>query len=143
MARLSPKIPADLDHLPDCYATTHDLVENVKIIQKFQDISSKLSGQLMHVHDTPTLTDMLFMKNSWQLTSIGAAIMSMIFKRWECAHDENAVMTGRVLLGMSKAIKVPWYNRGRHVYIWNEGIHFELQLLEGSLRRFIEFRQPK
>ena len=38
MARLSPKIPADLDHLPDCYATTHDLVENVKIIQKFQDI---------------------------------------------------------------------------------------------------------
>ena len=81
----------------------------------------------------------LFMKNSWQLTSWGAVAMISVCQSWTLEHDDNAVINGRILLNMGKIIKSPWYNRGRHVYVWNQGVHFEMQMFDGSIRRFVDF----
>jgi hypothetical protein len=58
---------------------------------------------------------------------------------WLLEHNDNALINGRVLINMGHIIQSPWYNRGRHVYVWNEGVHFEMQMFDGSIKSFVDF----
>ena len=138
MARLSKKNLKDLSLLPEGWQTREELLSML-----LDDPRVVESGRQNQAGMLPEGVDgfvrILFMKNSWQLTSWGAVAMISVCQSWTLEHDDNAVINGRILLNMGKIIKSPWYNRGRHVYVWNQGVHFEMQMFDGSIRRFVDF----
>ena len=82
---------------------------------------------------------LFFIKNSWQLTSLGAIAMYSTCQSWALEHTDNAAINGRVLINMGRITQGPWCNRGRHVYVWTEGTHFEMLMFDGSIKRFVDF----
>jgi len=138
MARLYKKIPKDLSLLPEGWQTREELLsmllDDARVIETWKHHHT---GMIPDSIDGLIRT--LFMKNSWQLTSWGAVAMVSVCQSYTLAHDDNALINGRILLNMGKIIQSPWYNRGRHVYVWNAGVHFEMQMFDGSIRRFVDF----
>ena len=137
MARLLRKSRNDLLVLPLGYDSANecvaDLIDNPSIYaawtQQFPTIPSDVAG----------VVRTLFMKNSWQLTSFGAVCFSQTFRCWELEHDDNALINGRILINMSHIVKSPWYNRGRHTYVWSEGVNLEMWMFDGSMRSYVDF----
>ena len=124
--------------MPDGWHTreelTAELITNTEIVEIWRKVHA---GMLPDRHDE--YVRILFMKNSWQLTSWGAAAMIRACYSWLLEHNDNALINGRVLINMGHIIQSPWYNRGRHVYVWNEGVHFEMQMFDGSIKSFVNF----
>jgi hypothetical protein len=137
MARLSRKNIENLPVLPVGYVTASELIsgllDNPAVYtawtQQYPTIPVDIAG----------VVRVMFMKNSWQLTTFGATCFSQTFASWELEHDDNALMTGRILISMSHIAKSPWYNRGRHVYVWSESVNFEMWMFDGSLKSYIDF----
>jgi hypothetical protein len=142
MAKLLLKIPTDLNELSYTYSSQLELarccINDEKVWAKWTTWP-----EFSNIKTHTELNNLIFMRNSWQLTSQGAVAFSHAFKRWYCVHDDNAIMTGRILLSMNLIMTTVWYSRGRHVYIWDENVHFEMQLVDGSLARFVDLKTPK
>lgn len=138
MARLSRKSSKELPVLPLGYATATELVaELIDNLSIYECWKQHYPG--MMPSDLQGLVRVMFMKNSWQLTSFGAVCLSQTFKCWELEHHDNVLINGRILLNMGHIVKSPWYNRGRYTYVWSEGVNFEMWMFDGSLKSFVDF----
>jgi hypothetical protein len=84
----------------------------------------------------------VFANQGWRLTKVGLRLLSNLYSTYHCTHPDNTVMTGRVLMGMDHAVGGPWGYRGREIYVFDQIVHFELQMCDGSARKFVEFKKP-
>ena len=89
--------------------------------------------------------DVLFKKNTWQLTNWGANALSSTYMYYDMQHknDSDSSITGKILLGLDRFIKGPWYIRNNSLRIWNQDKHFEIQLLDCDFARFVDFNNPQ
>jgi hypothetical protein len=143
MARIYRKTSNDINCLPTGWQTQLELLSLLLDNQEIYKKWSNLNPGMMMPDTVDGIERLFFMKNSWQLTSFGAVALVHTNKSWVLEHQDNALINGRVLLNMSKIINSPWYNRGRHVYVWDEGVHFEMQMFDGSIKSFVDFYLPK
>lgn len=107
-------------------------------------ISRHDDGQLELNLSMDTLTELrrtLFVNQGWRLTRVGLRLMAGVYNSYRCTHPDNAVLTGRVLIGMDDAVGGPWGYGGKDVYVFDQIVHFELQMCEGSASRFVEFKK--
>jgi len=142
MARISQNPLNKGKVLPDNWDTREELVN--LLLENQENITIWKSNINESFPDTPSdFIKYVFMKNSWQLTSWGAIVLSHISQFWLLENSDNVMINGRALINMGKIINGPWYHRGRHVYVWNEFSHFEMQMFDGSIRRFIDFYKCK
>jgi len=142
MARLSREIYKDLNCLPIGWETREDLINIIIHNSQIMDACNKIAAGVQSTGIDGYMR-LFFMKNSWQLTSWGALALIKTYQSWTLLHDDNALISGRILINMSKIIKSPWIARGRHVYVWNESVHFEMQMFDGSIKNFVDFYIPK
>jgi hypothetical protein len=138
MARLLRKIPKHLNPLPIGWHSREELVlallNNLEIVEIWNNLQQGIS-----FNTVDEIVRLFFIKNSWQLTSLGAIAMYSTCQSWALEHTDNAAINGRVLINMGRITQGPWCNRGRHVYVWNEGTHFEMLMFDGSIKRFVDF----
>ena len=138
MARLLRKIPKHLNPLPIGWHSREELVlallNNLEIVEIWNNLQQGIS-----FNTVDEIVRLFFIKNSWQLTSLGAIAMYSTCQSWALEHTDTAAINGRVLINMGRITQSPWCNRGRHVYVWNEGTHFEMLMFDGSIKRFVDF----
>jgi len=142
MARLYQKSNNTINNissLPVGWSSREELVSlllsDSHITQRWHDLASGV----LPAESVDKSVNIIFMRHSWQLTSFGAVAMAAAAKFWTLEHSDNVFITGKILLNMGKISNSPWMSHGRHVYVWDEQIHFEIQMFDGSIRRFIEF----
>jgi hypothetical protein len=82
----------------------------------------------------------LFVNQGWRLTPTGTKLFVDCYNHYKALSDENEIMTGRVLIGMDRAVRGPWAYRGKTIITFDAQTHFELQMVGGSARAFVEFK---
>ena len=83
----------------------------------------------------------LFVNQGWRLTPTGTNTFKSRYNLYKSQHKDNEIMTGRVLLGMDNAIKGPWAYHGITIVVFDQITHFELEMVGGSAKSFVEFKQ--
>lgn len=140
MAKSPQKTPKYLDRLPEGWQSREDLLSillnNDDVVDTWKNTESRILP-----NNVDDILRILFMRNSWQLTTWGAAAMMRACCAWKLEHPENLLINGRVLINMGRIIQSPWFNHGRVIYVWDEGVHFEMQMFDGNIHKFIDFRQ--
>lgn len=95
--------------------------------------------EALNIH---TIKKVLFINNSWRLTGTGCQILSEHFVSYTSNHNDNTVLTGKILLNMDKCCLGPWFLRGKTITVFDPTIHFELQMVSGKLGDFVDFKTP-
>ena len=83
----------------------------------------------------------LFVNQGWRLTTTGIKLFTNCYNHYKAISDENEIMTGRVLINMDNAVRGPWAYRGKTIITFDQIVNFELQIVDGSARSFIEFKK--
>lgn len=88
------------------------------------------------------LRQQLFVNQGWRLTKRGLTLLTGKYTHYTSTHEDNKIMTGRVLLNMDKAVLGPWAWgwKDSTIIVFDAGIHFELQICNGSAQQFINFK---
>jgi hypothetical protein len=92
---------------------------------------------------TTELRRALFSTSGWRLTKTGLETLSSIFQPYVTKNEDNTVVTGKVLLGMDKCCKSPWFLSGKTVTVFDPTLHLEIQIVGGNIADFIDFKSPK
>jgi len=91
--------------------------------------------------DTPqSLRGLLFSNHGWRLSHGGRDMLKALFRDYDSSNDANTVVTGKILLNMDQCCGGPWALRGKTVTVWDPTVHFELQMVGGNLRDFVDFK---
>lgn len=85
----------------------------------------------------------LFSTAGWRLTKTGTELLSGIFQPYVTKNDENTIVTGKVLLGMDKCCRSPWFLSGKMITVFDSHLHLEIQIVGGNIADFIDFKSPK
>ena len=86
------------------------------------------------------VASMIFHKNSWKLTRDGVTLFSQLFEHQKTPLKEEMTMTGRLILGLCRSISSPWYIGKNTLVTFNHITWFEIQLHDGRLYDFIDFK---
>ena len=86
---------------------------------------------------------MMFSNKQWGLTKTGYNILSAVYQSYTSKNPANKVMTGKILLGMDHCCASPWFVQGESVTVFDSVLHFELQMVNGNLNDFIDFKKPQ
>lgn len=100
-------------------------------------------GQLELDLSMDTLSELrraVFVNQGWRLTKVGLRLLAQNYNSYRCGNDDNRIMTGRILVSMDAAVGGPWGYRDRDIFVFDQGVHFELQMCDGNARRFVEFK---
>lgn len=81
-----------------------------------------------------------FINQGWRLTKTGFITVSTHYITYFSKHPSNKILTGKILLNMDKCVQGPWYIFGEQLAIFDQKIHFEIQMLGGNLNDFLEFK---
>lgn len=84
-----------------------------------------------------------FVNQSWRLTNSGYQAISDHYHAYASSNERNKVITGKVLLNMDNCVGGPWYIRGAHVFVFDPTIHFEIQIVNGILSDFVDFKSTR
>ena len=143
MARLSKKITADLDDLPDGYSSKEELIalllNDPAVVAKWISASP---GQHPTM-DVNSVINAAFIRNSWQLTWWGCAALIASHRRFLLKNANNSVINGRILINLNNIINGPWKLQGQYLVVWDQTIHFELQIFDGDMQQFVDFHVPR
>lgn len=125
----------DLTDLPVA-ATSPELIEKIR---------STLSAANQDFETMPTdvAKRMMFGTRGWGLTRTGFNILSSHYTIYSAKNLKNGVVTGKILLGMDECCASPWHIQGETVYVFNSVLHFELEMVNGNLNDFIDFKKPQ
>lgn len=85
----------------------------------------------------------IFISHGWRLSTAGWQMLRERFAAYDTTHDDNVVVTGKILICMDAICNGPWALRGKSVTVFDPMLHFELQMVGGDIRRFIDFRYGK
>ena len=88
------------------------------------------------------LKQQLFVNQGWRLTRRGLTVLTGKYTHYTSTHEDNRIMTGRVLLHMDKAVLGPWAwgFKDSTIIVFDPVIHFELQMCNGSAQQFINIK---
>ena len=86
---------------------------------------------------------MMFGNKQWCLTKTGYNILSTVYQTYTSKNPANKVLTGKILLGMDQCCASPWFIQGESVTVFDSVLHFELQMVNGNLNDFINFKKPQ
>lgn len=86
---------------------------------------------------------MMFGTRGWGLTRTGFNILSSHYTTYNAKNPKNGIVTGKILLGMDESCTSPWHIQGETVYVFNSLLHFELEMVNGNLNDFIDFKKPQ
>lgn len=111
----------------------------------------KIKHELGHAIDPEIVCDpkiesmrrFLFINQGWRLTHRGFNLLLKYYQSYASQNPTNEVVIGRVLISMDCCIGGPWFMRGRHVFVFNDTAHFELEMVNGDVRTYVDFRNPK
>ncbi len=84
---------------------------------------------------------MMFGTRCWGLTRTGYSILSNHYTAYSAKNPKNGVLTGKILLNMDACCNGPWYIQGETVYVFDSVLHFELEMVNGNLNDFIDFKK--
>lgn len=48
-------------------------------------------------------------------------------------------MTGRVLINMGRIARGPWHCSGTRLWVFDQGVHFELAMFDGHAHGLVDF----
>ena len=151
MARLSQKILKNLIDLDFEFTSREEFTSlicsplNISKWKKFP-CGFDINGIPLYIAN-PVNNDewmnLLFKKHSWQLTTWGAISLSHTYIYYNVQHQSSSdiTITGKILLGMNRIINGPWHIHHNNIRIWNQNSHFELQMFDGDVNRFIDFNK--
>lgn len=111
------------------------------LLAKQEDVDEDQLRFNLSVDMLASIRRAMFVNQGWRLTKVGLRMLSGEHNTYRCAHDDNSVLTGRVLMGMDDAVGGPWGYGGKDVYVFDQMVHFELQMCEGSALRFVDFKK--
>jgi len=144
MVRLSKKIPPDLNELETGFDNPASLITFLRSSSSIETIKDDLYKTIPGLPNSiDSWVRAFFMPNSWQLTKIGLVVLYKSFKSYRSINESNSLITGRVLINMSKILNSPWHVHGRYVYVFDIGSHFELEMFDGDVRGFVDFHVSK
>lgn len=136
MSKLSKKIYNNLINLEDTFNSKFEFVETVCNLPNIKNWNIPIS------HPSEWI-DIMFKKNTWQLTDWGAKFLSSTYTYYDLQNKNNeniACLTGKILVGMDRIMNGPWYIHTYNIVrIWDQNKHFELQLLHCDFARYVDF----
>jgi hypothetical protein len=86
---------------------------------------------------------MMFSNKQWCLTKTGYNILSTVYQTYTSKNPATKVLTGKILLGMDQCCASPWFIQGETVTVFDGVLHFELEMVNGNLNDFIDFKKPQ
>lgn len=148
MAKLSRKIYKNLITLESTFNSKNEFISvicNDANINDWNNISPRNGGTYIDISKYKNgWEDVMFRKNTWQITPWGFNALSSTYTYYDMLHnnDENPAITGKILVGLDRFVNGPWYIHYNSLRIWDQDKHFEIQLLDCDLSRFIDFSKP-
>ncbi len=125
----------DLIELPST-ATSMSLIDSIRL-------TLATVNQDFNTMPTDVAKRMMFGTRGWGLTRTGYNILSDHYTVYCSKNPKNGTITGKILLGMDECCVSPWHIQGESVYVFNSLLHFELQMVNGNLNDFIDFKKPQ
>jgi hypothetical protein len=92
---------------------------------------------------TTELKRAVFSTSGWRLTRTGVELLSSVFQSYNTRNEENIQVTGKILLGMDRCCKSPWFLGGKMITVFNSHVHLEIQMVGGRMSDFIDFKMIK
>jgi predicted secreted protein len=91
------------------------------------------------------LSETFFKRKTWQLTTWGGIVLSRTYMYYDIEHrsDSNSIITGKILIGIDRVINGPWHIYNNYIRIWDQDKHFEIQLFDCDIARFVDFNISK
>jgi len=85
----------------------------------------------------------MFVSNGWKLSHSGRDMLRSKWQGYDSVNDANTVSTGKILINMDLCCASPWCWRGKCITVWDPTLHFELQMVNGNLSEFVDFKSPR
>lgn len=122
-----------------------DLPVAASSIDLIDSIRSTLASTNRDFETMPTdvAKRMMFGTRGWGLTKTGYNILSDHYTVYSTKNSKNDIITGKILLGMDQSCASPWHIQGESVTVFDSVLHFELQMVNGNLNDFIDFKKPQ
>ena len=86
-----------------------------------------------------TVKKYLFFGRSWRLNAAGKKTFSKYFNEYEL-NNTHGMLTGKILIKMDDCCNGPYYITNNKITVFNISTYFELQLLDGDLNKFVDFK---
>jgi hypothetical protein len=110
-----------------------------------------MADAIQHEIDPSFLVDLnperirryFFINQGWRMTHTGFTTISRHYQSYMSQSPGNEIMTGKVLLHMDHCVNGPWFVRGTSVFVFDPTTHFELQMVDGDINAYIDFRYPR
>ena len=83
---------------------------------------------------------LLFVNSGWRLTNEGYKILSKLYMTYESINPVNDILTGKIILKMDNCVNSPWFVRGKKLIVFDQIVHFELQMVDGDMSRYVDFK---
>lgn len=111
----------------------------------------KMVSEIQHSIDPSFLENLnmdrvrrfFFVNQGWRLTGSGYNAVSDNYMSYASNSDSNKIITGKILLNMDHCVGGPWFIRGTQVIVFDPTVHFELEMHNGSISSFIDFKRIK
>lgn len=84
----------------------------------------------------------LFVNQGWRLSKAGLNLFRKIYNTYDSTHPDNRILTGRVMVRMDAAAAGPWGYSGDTITVFDPTVHFELSMVNGSVQRLVEIKNP-
>ena len=102
-----------------------------------------IKNDISSYHLAPdVIRNIIFANKGWKLSKVGLKLISKNFKPYTSKHDNNKIVTGKILLKMDDCCNSPWSLFDGVVTVFDPILHFELQMVDGDISAFIDFKSP-
>lgn len=82
-----------------------------------------------------------FVNQGWRLTSSGFQAISDNYISYSSKNERNTIITGKIILNTDDCVGGPWFLKGQNIVVFDPTIHFELQMVNGNLNDFVDFKR--
>ena len=85
----------------------------------------------------------LFTGKGWRLSYTGHSLLVDRFKSYKSTNAKNKIITGKIMLHMDICCNSPWRLQSEIVTVFDPMLQFELQMVNGDLDTFINFKSTR
>lgn len=125
--------------LPELVINSQDPVEFCLRIK--HSLAHELDPDLLNSQSISTLRKWMFVSQGWRLTYRGLGLLSKHYRSYLSQNASNELMTGKILLNMDHCVGGPWWASGAKIILFNPISHFELEMVEGNAKTYVDFRK--
>ena len=143
MARLLKKIPNNLKYLQNTWTNRDEFVTCILADPEFWPNVKSISpneGEFLQTKEN--WIKHMFMPSGWQLSTFGCAVLMRGYQAWRIEGPSKDNLTGKLVINMNKLFNGPWYLNTKALYVWDQKLHFELQIFGGDINQYINAYMP-